>query len=143
MPITLYSYKLRRWVPLLTDEEFEPIALSVGSMIERIKRYMKDQRSSLTEARLRCCDDLLAYYEDLSGVRLAHPDELFAVRLSYYGRICPSCSKLFRTPRAKLCAECGFELPEGELAGPATIPGNVSLSLEGRDRSAAAGRHST
>ena len=123
MPFTTYSWKLKRRLPMLSDAEFAPINKALQNRIERIKEYRRTHpHSSLTEAGQHCCDDALDHYEKISGIKLAHPDELYWVQLSRYGRPCPNCEKPFRTPRAKLCVECGFELPEGQLAGAATPP---------------------
>jgi hypothetical protein len=122
MPITLYSFKLKRKLPLLSDEEYRPIEQALRDRIDGIKRYRQQHGASLTEAKRHSCDGAIDYYEGLTGVRLSDPDELYWVQLSRYGRICSQCGTPFRTPRAKLCAECGFELPEGELAGPVTFP---------------------
>jgi hypothetical protein len=122
MPITLYSFKLRRELPLLADEEYHPIEQALASRIEGIKEYRLQHGVSLEEAKRHACDDALDYYERLTGVRLSDPDELYWVQLSRYGRTCPQCGKPFRTPRAKLCVECGLELPHGEIAGPAVFP---------------------
>lgn len=123
MPFTTYSWKLKRRLPMLSDEEFGPIDAALRNRIERMQQYRRTHpHSSLTEAAEHCCDDALDFYEKLSGVRLARPDDLYWVQLSRYGRLCPNCGKPFRTPRAKLCVECGFELPEGERAGAAKAP---------------------
>jgi hypothetical protein len=122
MPITLYSFKLKRELPLLSDDEYRPIEQALTNRLEGIKEYKYRHGVSLEEAKRHSCDDTLDYYERLTGVRLLNPDELYWVRLSTYGRICPQCGNPFRTPRAKLCAECGLKLPEGELAGPAAFP---------------------
>ncbi|HEX8901453.1 hypothetical protein [Vitreimonas sp.] len=123
MPFLTYSWKLKRTLPMLSDEEFAPIHSALQNRIERMKEYCRTHaRASLAEAAQHCCDDALDYYEKISGVRLAHPDQLDWVRLSQYGRLCPSCEKPLRTPRAKLCVACGFELPEGQIAGAATPP---------------------
>jgi hypothetical protein len=74
---------------------------------------------SLEEAKRHSADEALNYYEHLTGIRLSDPDELYWVQLSRYGRICTACGKTLRTPKAKLCAECGVELPPGEIAEPA------------------------
>ncbi len=108
---------------MLSDEEFAPINEAMQNRVERIKDYRRTHpHSSLAEALQHSCDDALDYYQQVSGIRLTHPDDLYWVRLSHYGRPCPNCDKPFRTPRAKLCVECGFELPEGQLAGVATAP---------------------
>lgn len=121
MPITFYSFKLKRELPLLSEAEYGPIERALTNRIERIQAYRKVHDSSLSEAKTHSCDDALEYYERLTGIRLSDPDELYWVRLSRYGRPCPRCGKLFRTPKAKLCAECGLALPPGELAGPAVF----------------------
>lgn len=122
MSITLYSFKLKRELPLLSDEEYRPIEQALHDRIEGIKEYRRLHGASLEEAKRHSCDDALDIYERMSGVRLSDPDELYWVRLSRYGRVCPQCEKPFRTPRARYCVECGFALPEGELAGPAVFP---------------------
>lgn len=116
--ITLYCFRLRRELPLLSDDEYRPIAQALANRIEGIKAHMQKHGVSLEEARRHSCDDALDHYERLTGIRLSHPDELYCVQLSTYGRICPECGKPFRTPQAKLCAECGLQLPAGEIAGP-------------------------
>jgi hypothetical protein len=124
MPITLYSFKLKRELPLLSDEEYHPIGQALADRIKGIKEYRLQHGVPLEEAKQHSCDDALDYYWHLTGVRLSDADELYWVRLSRYGRICPQCGKPVRTPRAKLCMECGFELPQGKIAGPAAMPGD-------------------
>lgn len=122
MPITLYSFKLRRTLPLLSEDEYRPIADMIVAPILRMKEYIDKHGVSLSEARRHWCDEGIEYYERLTGVRLSSPEDLYWVRLSNYGRICPNCCNLFRSPRAKMCIECGLQLPPGELAGPAELP---------------------
>ena len=113
----LYSYRFKREMPLLTEAEFEAIGVSLSARIEEITAYRAKHDCSLLEARAKASLAALDAYERLTGERLDHPDQLYWVQLSRYGRPCPSCSKPFRTPRAKLCVECGYELAAGELAG--------------------------
>jgi hypothetical protein len=123
MPVSMYSFKLRRNVPMLSDEEFEPIEKALFLRIRRIQEYrLSHPTASIGDARRYSVDHALDLYEDMTGVRLADPDELYAVQLSLYGRPCPQCGKPFRTPRARFCAECGLGLPSGEVAGPASAP---------------------
>lgn len=121
MPRTLYSYQIGKKVPLLTDEEYEPVARALTNRIREIQAYRKEHGCSIEEARPNVSSEAMDLYERMTGYRLDHPEMLFAVRLSSYGRPCPECAKPFRTPRAKLCAECGYELPTGEQAGPASM----------------------
>jgi hypothetical protein len=121
MPVAHYSYGLKRVIPMLTEDEFRPIARLLRSRPCDIQQYMRDHPSaSLTEAKHGSASEALDCYERATGVRLESPDMLHWVELARYGLPCPSCGKLMRTPFARLCAACGFELPEGEVAGPAT-----------------------
>ncbi len=122
MPRTFYSYRLGREVPLLSDEEYEPIGAHLENYSDAIMEYLRIQGCSITEARNRnpCRQKALADYEELTGVKLEHPEQIYALALSHYGRPCPNCAKPFRTPQARMCAECGHQLPEGEVAGPLT-----------------------
>lgn len=119
MPRTLHSYRIGKEVPLLTDAEYEPVAQALTGRKQQISAYRKQHGCSLEDARARSSSKAMELYERMTGCRLDHPDMLYAVRLSDYGRPCPNCAKPFRTPQAKLCAECGHELPSGEVAGPA------------------------
>lgn len=105
-------------VPMLTDEEYEPLANVLTDRVREIQAYRQKHQCSLAEAQTKVSSEAMDLYERVAGCRLDHPEMLYAVRLSDYGRPCPKCGKPFRTPQAKLCAECGYELPPGEMAGP-------------------------
>ena len=107
---------------MLSDDEFARIGELLSNRISAIKEYRLRTGVSLVEAKRYDPGGQAALdaYEDLCGVKLDNPDDLFFVRFSAYGRLCPQCSKPLRTPKAKLCAACGFELSEGEIAGPLT-----------------------
>ena len=109
MPRLLYNHHLQRAVPLLTDEEFEPIGEALRNRIRQIQEYREKHNCPIGEARAHSADEAMDFYEDLTGVRLDHPDQLYKVRLSDFGLPCPRCGKPFRTPQAKYCAECGFQ----------------------------------
>ena len=115
-----YSYKVQRKIPLLTEEEYKAVAIHLSNRGRDIIRYRKKHKCSLEEAvaKSNSGQKALAAFEKVTGVRLSHPDEIYIARRSIYGRQCPICDKPFRTPRAKLCAECGFTLQGGESAGP-------------------------
>lgn len=120
MPREAYAFQLRRVVPLLTEKEWPEIAVLLKDRIEWIKECRRETHCSIAEARQHepVGQGALRRYEELTGCALEHPDELWAVRMSEYGALCPTCGKPFRTPKAKMCAECGYALPEGRVAGP-------------------------
>lgn len=115
-----YSYRLKRDIVLLNDQEFAPIGGMLRDVLKSIMAYRKTYNVGLDEAAKKNVvgQAALATYEKLTGLRLNGYLALYHVSLSKYGRLCPSCEKPFRTPRAKICAECGYTLPEGEVAGP-------------------------
>lgn len=120
MSRTEYVFRLRKSIPLLSEAEWANIGPLLYNRIENIKKFRGDTQCSIREAQQNepRGQRALDLYEALTGYRLDHPDELWAVRISDYGSLCPNCQKPFRTPRAKMCAECGYTLPEGTLAGP-------------------------
>jgi hypothetical protein len=50
---------------------------------------------------------MLALYKEFTGFDETNPNAVAHHRLSNFGPPCESCGRLYRTPRAKLCAECG------------------------------------
>ena len=117
-----YNYRLKRKTWLLTTQEYAPVRAYLDNVIESIKAYREEHSVGLKEASKKnpAGNAGLKYYHDLTGDNLNNYYELYYIRGSNFGRLCPSCDKPFRSPRAKFCAECGFALPEGEVAGPLT-----------------------
>lgn len=118
MLTNIYSYRLRRSVALLSRDEYAPIAEALRSRVQQIMAYRKEHGVGLDEARRCTSSNALALYESLTGIKLGHPEELYVVQQHIYGKLCPECQRPFRTPRAKMCAECGYALPKNEIAGP-------------------------
>ena len=50
---------------------------------------------------------VLALYKEFTGFDETNPAAVAHHRLSNFGPPCETCGRLYRTPRAKLCAECG------------------------------------
>lgn len=119
MPFRTYAFRIGQDADLLTDEEWSEIAPFLQDRLKWIKAYRMEQGCSLDEARQfePVGQAALDKYETLTGLRLDHPEQLWGVRMQDYGSLCPKCSRPFRTPRAKMCAECGFKLPDGVQAG--------------------------
>ncbi len=122
MAYLVYSYKFKKDVPLLDEYEWAKIAPVMLNPIQAIKDHREKTGKGLREAKewyekIGAPEGLQIYFE-ITGHRLDIYQELFAVRMRDYGALCPECDKPFRTPRAKLCAECGFALPNGKVAGP-------------------------
>ena len=115
-----YNFKIGKPVPLLNEAEWFCIEPLLLNRIRAIKEYRQQHGATIAEAAANepAGKSALALYAQLTGEELDHPDQLWSVRMSAFGAPCPSCKRPFRTPKARLCAECGFELPAGKLAGP-------------------------
>jgi len=123
MSIRAYSYVFKQEVLLLNEEEFRPIEHAVSQIRSDLKSYRNENAVSGLKTAMKESEEgqlVLRLCEELAGVRPYHPFGAGDLLISKYGRICNKCDKPFRSPRAKFCAECGFTLPEGEVAGPLT-----------------------
>jgi len=120
MAVSYFNYKVGRAVPLLTDAEWALIEPHLMNRISAIQAYRLEHGCSVAEASAAEPNGIaaLAFYAKLTGGNLDHPDQLWSVRMADFGTLCPNCGRPFRTPKAKLCAECRFELPSGQVAGP-------------------------
>ncbi len=115
----VYSYRLRQEVFFLNEEEHEILGKALNGIgMTEFEIYMKGYGGPFKPPQGSYTKQAMDIYERITGERLSEPYMLLHVRQSSYGSLCPSCNKPFRTPRAKLCAECGYQLPEGKLAGP-------------------------
>jgi len=114
-----YAFRIGKDADLLDEEEWSQVAPFLTDRFKWIRKYMKETGCTLEDARQfePVGQSALDTYEEITGVRLDHPEQLWGLRMKDYGSLCPKCSRPFRTPKAKLCAECGFELPAGLRAG--------------------------
>lgn len=120
MAQTYYSFKLKRAVPLLAEPEWVALKELLLARLQNIQDYRREHGASLAAAKAhdRIGAQALTFYARLTGVELPSPDDLWSVRKSDYGALCSACARPMRTPKAKLCAECGHMLPPGMMAGP-------------------------
>lgn len=119
MALRTYAFRIGREADLLNDDEWMQISALLANRSKSIIEYRKENGCSLDEARKKepIGEAALDQYEALTGIRLDHPDQLWGVRMRDYGSLCPKCLRPFRTPRAKICAECCYKLPVGMTAG--------------------------
>ena len=120
-----YSYRFGAPVPLLDESEWakiEPLVYSkdrLSGVILLRKKTGMSLRDALKSEPIGF--KAVEEYNRMTGAEFDHVEALYHVRARNYGSICPACKKPFRTPRAKLCAECGYQLPTGQIAGPLEI----------------------
>lgn len=118
MPRTIYCWRCRIDIPMLTEEEWDEVSPSLVNAIEQIKAYREQHQCSLAEAtRKGFAQPALAAYERITGLKESNPNALFHHRLSIYGPPCHQCGRPLRTPQARYCAMCSAER---SAASPAT-----------------------
>jgi hypothetical protein len=108
-------------MPFLNEEEFEKIKGVLRQIKNNPERSMKNTKewreprveqiepseySQIIKETLR---PLSETFERLTGFAGVDPNAVYHHRLSNLGPDCPDCSKPLRTPRAKLCPECGWQ----------------------------------
>ena len=83
-------------IPMLDKNEFA-IASELYSKGFRIAKSDRQQRFK----------ELLDYYNDLTGFRETEPNAIMHHSLEQIGPDCENCGKPYRTPKAKMCVNCG------------------------------------
>ncbi|WP_143696738.1 hypothetical protein [Variovorax sp. YR752] len=108
MAITMYCWRCKADMPMLTEEEWQ--AVNPISYIEQVKRYREETGCTLAEAQKAGLGYLsLAAYERITGFKETNPNALLHHRMSLYGPPCHECGKPLRTPAASFCASCSAE----------------------------------
>ena len=108
MAITMYCWRCKADVPMLTEEEWQTV--NPISYIEQVKTYREETGCTLAEAQKGGLGYLsLAAYERITGFKETNPNALLHHRASLYGPPCHECGKPLRTPAANFCAACSAE----------------------------------
>ena len=108
MAKTLYCWRCKIEVPMLEEHEWQQLAPDLTDAVADIKNYRATHEAPLAPATNQGYGQAaLERYFQLTGVRETKVDVLRHHRLALFGPPCCSCGKPLRTPRAKVCAECG------------------------------------
>ena len=93
---------------MLNEHEWEEVVPHLRKGLEEIKRHRAAHGVSLTEAKNAVYGKgALQRYFEITSFRETNVNALWHHRLSLFGPPCSACGKPLRTPRAKMCAECG------------------------------------
>jgi len=76
MPITLYNFKLKRELPLLSDDEYRPIERALIDRLEEIKEYRHQHQASLEEAKRHTSDDALDFHASRACQKAMIPESV-------------------------------------------------------------------
>lgn len=108
MAKALYCWRCKKEIPMLDEREWGQLGPLLSNTIQQIKDYREEHNATLAQAkRVGHGAEALARYYEITGYRETNPNNLWHHRLSLFGPPCASCGKPLRTPRAKMCAECG------------------------------------
>ena len=85
-------------VPMLNEKEF---AIASELYFKGFKLAKADRKQRFKE--------LLEYYNNLTGFGETEPNAIMHHSLEQIGADCENCGKPYRTPKAKLCVNCGYK----------------------------------
>ena len=110
MPESIYCWRVKKVVPMLTEAEWKILQPHLIESLEEIKRHRVAHGSSIEEARAAGFGRAaLDCYFRITGYRESNPDNLWRYRRADYGPLCKACGKPLRTPAARHCVECGAD----------------------------------
>lgn len=111
MAKTLYCWRCGTDILMLEEHEWEEVSGLLRKGLENVKEYRRIHGAPLHEVPKHTYDaGALNRYFEITGFRETNLDALWHHRLSLLGPQCDGCGKPLRTPRAKLCVECGAEV---------------------------------
>jgi len=76
MPETIYCWRCRIDIPMLTEVEWATLSPHLTDTVERIKSYRQQHSCSLQEALEKGLGDALEVYEHLTGFKETNPNAL-------------------------------------------------------------------
>ncbi len=109
----IYCWKCEDFVPMPEGSEYEQYAVKHRECLESIKAYRSEKGVSLEDTpREELRKPAYDLYEKLTGYKPKENtfDHLWHHNTSEYGPKCLGCGKNLRTPKAKLCVECGTKV---------------------------------
>jgi len=102
-----YCWRCDEIMPFLNEEEWAEISPMLDDASRAIKEYRRLHECDLRTARLSCRPEAMEKFEQLTGRPGVNFDVIFHHRLRDWGSECTKCGHLLRSPKAKLCANCG------------------------------------
>jgi len=100
---------------MLDEHEWAEVLPHLTKGLEEIKAYRAAHGVSLAEAKdVIYGKGALQRYFEITGFRETNINALWHHRLSLFGPPCSLCGKPIRTPRAKMCAECGTPISKSD-----------------------------
>ncbi|MGX5172436.1 hypothetical protein ACUR5C_07920 [Aliikangiella sp. IMCC44653] len=102
-----FCWRCDRIMPFLEETEWNEVSPLLGDAMQAIKDYREKHQCDLETARVNCKPEAMEKFEELTGMPGVHFETIYHHRLSEWGIECNQCNELLRTPRAKMCVNCG------------------------------------
>lgn len=99
---------------MVDESEWSRLEPELISHIETINRIRKELNCDMEKAHELAGKAACDLYFEMTGFRETNSHALWHHRLSLFGKECPKCGQLFRTPQARFCANCGLKKEEAE-----------------------------
>lgn len=94
---------------MLEEHEWDRLSPALTNPIQSIREL---KGCDLATAQVLAGEDACDLFYEITGFRVTNFNALYHHRLAKYGPECPKCGHLFRTPLAKVCANCGLRKDE-------------------------------
>jgi hypothetical protein len=96
---------------MLDEQEFAAVQEVHQAGAQEVKRVRRREDRPLNKSdETRISSAVAARYFELTGALALDPQDVLRHRLSRLGPPCAKCGKELRSPLAKKCLECGFEM---------------------------------
>ena len=103
-------------MPMLEEHEWERIEHFQYGHVKKAAKYAREHKCSIPEAQKSVGKEAIDIFKEMTGIDIGNFNAIWHHRLSDYGPECDNCGHLYRTPKAKLCANCGNKrLQNGSL----------------------------
>ena len=99
---------------MLDESEWTRLVPELTRHIEKIKQIRKELKCDMAKAHEFAGKAACDLYFEMTGYRETNSHALWHHRLAQFGKECPKCGQLFRTPEARFCANCGMKKKDAE-----------------------------
>ena len=100
---------------MLEEDEWEIISPLVAQRVKAIKKYLEETGASIDEAAKHVENEASTIHLKLTGYKEENSSAIAHHRLANFGAVCAECGHLYRTPKARFCANCGSKESENKV----------------------------
>jgi hypothetical protein len=104
-----FCWRCDKVMPFLNEREWKQISPLLESATKTIKDHRHKHVHDLHMAHEHCMAVARARFEELTGMAGVSFWTILHHRLRDWGKACPSCGHLLRTPETGFCAHCGWK----------------------------------